>query len=118
VERQRLRELQFITPIANVKSILERGILSHEKAKTLNPRSIAKAEVQERRAARRVPGGRPLHDSVGSATAEKGVAFQAFGRGVSTVAAGLRASSLWAIRRRKSARHTDDLRPGGGRLHP
>jgi hypothetical protein len=62
MDRDDLRELHYITPIANVESILERGILSHARAAPLRHVSIAAAVIQDRREGRHVPGGRPLHD--------------------------------------------------------
>jgi ssDNA thymidine ADP-ribosyltransferase, DarT len=62
MRREELDELHYITPIANVPSILQLGILSNRRSRRLNPPSIAKPEVQELRAKVRVPGGRPLHD--------------------------------------------------------
>ncbi len=59
---QDIVELQYIAPLVNLRSILERGILSHRLANRFPHQSVAMAEVQERRAARRVPNGRPLHD--------------------------------------------------------
>jgi hypothetical protein len=64
VDRDDLSELHYITPIANVASILQRGILSHRRAAKLQHCSIAKQEVQDLRAGVRVPGGRPLHEYV------------------------------------------------------
>lgn len=61
MNRSELEELQYITHIDNVPSILARGILSHRKAQALDPLSIAMEEIQQRRAQRRVPGGLPLH---------------------------------------------------------
>lgn len=60
--RDELVELHYITPIANVASILRHGILSHRRAARLEHQSIAKQEVQDRRARVRIPGGRPLHE--------------------------------------------------------
>jgi len=62
VDRADLEELHYITPIANVPSILARGILSKRGARPLRPASIAMAEVQVIRANKAVPGGRPLHE--------------------------------------------------------
>jgi len=60
--REELAELHYITPIENVPSILEHGILSNRRARRFGPKSIAKQEVQDLRAKVRVPGGRPLHE--------------------------------------------------------
>ena len=57
-----LTELQFITPIANVASILKLGILSQRRARGVGHESVALAGVQEKRRLVRVPGGRALHE--------------------------------------------------------
>jgi hypothetical protein len=62
MKRTELPELHYITPIENVQSILEVGILSHRRSRRMNPVSIAKKEVQDLRAKVRIPGGRPLHE--------------------------------------------------------
>lgn len=56
-------ELHLITPVANLPSILEHGVLSNHLARRLAPdaASVARADIQEGREAKRVPGGRPLH---------------------------------------------------------
>jgi hypothetical protein len=59
--REELLELHYITPIANVSSILARGILSHRRAAGVQHVSVAKQEVQEIRSKVVVPGGKPLH---------------------------------------------------------
>ena len=65
MERQELTELHYIAPIANLESIINRGLLSHRRASQLPAhQSIALADVQAKRAAKRVPGGRALHDYV------------------------------------------------------
>jgi hypothetical protein len=61
---EELEELHYITPLANVKSIIERGILSHQKAEKITHKSVAMDEIQERRKKVVVPGGRPLHQYV------------------------------------------------------
>ena len=63
MNRQDLIELHYITPIANVPSILAHGILSHNRAAKVTHSSVAMQEIQDRRA-KAVPGGRPLHDYV------------------------------------------------------
>jgi hypothetical protein len=68
MERSRIQELHYITDMANVGSILERGILSHRHAQRVASGhiSVADAEVQARRASKRVWVGRssrPLHDA-------------------------------------------------------
>lgn len=62
MERERLKELHYITPIANVPSILELGILSYRRANEISHNSIAMQDVQNIRAARKVPGARKLHE--------------------------------------------------------
>jgi hypothetical protein len=64
VERKELNELHYITPIANVASILRLGILSHKQAANVPHQSVAMAEIQNRRKRVIVPGARPLHDYV------------------------------------------------------
>lgn len=59
---EELAELQYITPIANLPSILSLGILSHRRAAALEHRTVAMQEMQDRRARVVVPGGRPLHE--------------------------------------------------------
>ncbi len=64
MERHELTELHYITPIANVPSILNLGILSHNRAKRVPHESVAMNEIQDRRAGVTVPGGRKLHEYV------------------------------------------------------
>jgi ssDNA thymidine ADP-ribosyltransferase, DarT len=64
VERSRVSELHYITPIANLSSIVERGILSQVRASPLRPESVADADVQSIRDGKRVPNARPLHEYV------------------------------------------------------
>lgn len=45
MERSDLTELHYITPIANVASILDRGILSHASAARVEHDSIADKSV-------------------------------------------------------------------------
>lgn len=60
--RSDLTELHFITHIENVISILKNGILCHRRAKKLYPVSVAMLEIQDIRAKKVVPGGKPLHE--------------------------------------------------------
>ena len=60
--RAELHELGYIVPIATVPSILQHGILSHRRAQRLEHESIALDGVQDRRAGKIVPNGRPLHE--------------------------------------------------------
>jgi ssDNA thymidine ADP-ribosyltransferase, DarT len=62
VKRSECRELYYIVPIANVASILERGILCKRESERLKPVSVAMEEIQTIRANKMVPGGRPIHD--------------------------------------------------------
>jgi hypothetical protein len=43
---------------------MQRGILSHRRAAQLAHKSVAMQVIQDRRAGKPVPGGRPLHDYV------------------------------------------------------
>ena len=61
MERSDLKELHYITPIANVGSILERGILCNASAARVEHRSVADESVQERRSGVRVWGKTRLH---------------------------------------------------------
>jgi hypothetical protein len=62
MDRADLKELHYITPIANLASIVEHGILSHRRTDALKHTSVAMQEVQDIRAKKTVPGGRPLHE--------------------------------------------------------
>jgi len=59
-----VKELHYITPMGNLPSIFQRGILSNYLVEKLPHSSVAKQEVQEIRASVRVPSGRPLHEYV------------------------------------------------------
>jgi len=61
MERNEVRELHFITSIANLDSILRHGILSHDLATRIQHDSCANEDVQGRRRGRRVPNGERLH---------------------------------------------------------
>jgi hypothetical protein len=62
MRREDLPELHYITPIENVPSILEHGILSHQRAARLAHRSVAMHQIQDRRSSVVVPGvNRKLH---------------------------------------------------------
>lgn len=61
---EELEELHYITPLVNVKSIVQRGIFSHQKAEKIAHESVAMDKIQERRKKVVVPGGRPLHQYV------------------------------------------------------
>jgi hypothetical protein len=67
MRREELTELHYITPIANLQSILKWGIYSHHRVeaarkKGLQSLSIALPEVQDTRSRVQVPNGRPLHE--------------------------------------------------------
>jgi len=58
-------ELHYITYIENVPSIIQRGILSHTKARNIAIRDISDSGVQERRKKKKIPGiNKKLHDYV------------------------------------------------------
>jgi hypothetical protein len=61
MNRADVKELHYITAIANVLSILQRGILSHTLAAQLDHDSVAMPEIQERRKNKQIPGARTLH---------------------------------------------------------
>ena len=64
MKRDELEELHYITPLSNVLSICQSGILSHRKVKGVGHDSVAMQEIQDRRARVVVPGGRRLHEYV------------------------------------------------------
>jgi ssDNA thymidine ADP-ribosyltransferase DarT-like protein len=64
LNREQLRELHYITAVENVPSMLQLGLLSHDRAKRVPHRSVAMESIQERRLMKRVPGGRHLHEYV------------------------------------------------------
>jgi len=61
MKREDIKELHYITHIDNLLSISKNGILSHEKSKKMQHKSVANTEVQEHRAKVVIPGGRKLH---------------------------------------------------------
>ncbi len=62
MERADVKELYFITPIANVPSIMQHGILSNKLSKKLSHESLAMEKVQARRKNKQIPGARKLHE--------------------------------------------------------
>jgi hypothetical protein len=62
MKRPDVTELHYITPIANVPSILQYGILSHARAERVPHGSVAMQEIQDRRRNKQIPGARTLHD--------------------------------------------------------
>ena len=57
-----IRNLHNIQPIETIPSILEHGILSHNRAEAIPHRSIASFLIQQRRENKQIPGGMKLHD--------------------------------------------------------
>jgi hypothetical protein len=57
----RVTELHCIMPIANLRSVVEHGILSYERAARREHRSVAMQPVQDKRDQKQVPGGLKLH---------------------------------------------------------
>lgn len=57
-----LSEFQNITPLVNIPSILQHGILSHAQASKLPHHSVALQEVQDERDRIQIPGGLALHE--------------------------------------------------------
>lgn len=64
MERSQVVELHYITPIDNLPSIRQRGLLCHKAVQSLPHRSVALSTVQSRRAAKQIPGGLALHEYV------------------------------------------------------
>jgi len=64
LHRNDLSELHYIVPIANLPSILARGLLSHRRVAVIDHLSVANEEVQVRRASRKLQTGRWLHEYV------------------------------------------------------
>lgn len=58
---RRVTEFHSIMPMANIPSVLEHGILSHERAAKLAHSSVAMEAIQEKRDVKHVPGGLRLH---------------------------------------------------------
>lgn len=62
MKREDLKEIHNITHLDNIESIMSKGIYCHNKMKTSPHKSIADIKVQELRAKKVLPNGRPLHD--------------------------------------------------------
>jgi hypothetical protein len=62
MEREQLKELQYITHVVNMPSICSLGVLSNRRASKVGHKSVADPEVQDRRKRKRVPSGLLLHD--------------------------------------------------------
>lgn len=58
----KLAEFHNITPLANIPSILLKGILSHAQASKISHHSVALEEVQDKRDQKQIPGGLGLHE--------------------------------------------------------
>lgn len=61
MRREDLKELHYISPLENVRSIVIRGIYCYDRAQRVEHRSFAMMEVQEVRDAKRVLGNLRLH---------------------------------------------------------
>ncbi len=57
----RVTELHCIMPMANIPSVMDRGILSYERAAKVEHYSVALQPVQDKRDQKQVPGGSKLH---------------------------------------------------------
>lgn len=64
MDRAVVTELHYMTPIDNLVSIAQHGLLSHNRAAHVRHASVAMEEVQDLRVGKRVPNGRFLHDYV------------------------------------------------------
>lgn len=64
MDRSVVTELHYMTRMSNLASIAALGLLSHARAAAVVHDSVAMEEVQDHRAGKRVPGGRPLHEYV------------------------------------------------------
>ena len=62
--RSDITELHYITPIANLPSIMQLGILSNKQAAKVGHVSVAMEEIQEKRRQKKIPGAGHLHDYV------------------------------------------------------
>ena len=57
----KIREFHNIMPISNMSSVLEHGILSHERAKKVSHQDVSLSVIQARRQRVTLPDGLPLH---------------------------------------------------------
>lgn len=64
MNRSDIKELHYIAHIDNIKSILQQGILCHNKAKRMDHISVADSKIQERRSKVVIPPRYRLHDYV------------------------------------------------------
>lgn len=64
MQREDVSELHYITPIANLSSMMKLGILSHKGAKSIPHKSVALDSVQQKRASILLPNITRLHSYV------------------------------------------------------
>lgn len=64
MNRSDIAELHYIAAIANVPSIIQHGIVSHNLADKIVHDSVAMAEIQERRENKQIPAAGKLHEYV------------------------------------------------------
>ncbi len=64
MNRADIIEFHYITPIENIPSIMEYGILSNKRASRIGHISVAMEVIQERRHDKRIPSARHLHEYV------------------------------------------------------
>lgn len=57
-------EFHYILPVDNLSSVMQKGLLSHERADKLKHSSVAMNEIQYRRQDKRIPNGLMLHEYV------------------------------------------------------
>ena len=62
MDRSDCAELNYIVPIANLPSILDLGILSHNRVAEIEHKSVAMVEIQEIRSSVKLPNDQDLHD--------------------------------------------------------
>ena len=62
MNRSEITELHYISPLANLPSIIQFGILSHKRAQAIGHQSVAMEGIQERRKNKHVPNDRELHE--------------------------------------------------------
>jgi hypothetical protein len=62
LERTDVKELYYITPIDNLPSIIQHGILSNKLSKKFPHESIAMEEIQAKRTNKQIPGASKLHE--------------------------------------------------------
>jgi hypothetical protein len=62
MNRHDITELHYIVPVGNLPSIMEHGILSHNRAAKVAHGSVAMEEIQTRRQDKKIPGAGNLHD--------------------------------------------------------